>query len=410
MERIQRVRREAAEKTADASPSERICGSGEMAEQIRRFPWGTSPLGPIDQWSPTLLAMVNVMLSCPVPTAVYWGPQMIFLCNDQSLRMMGAKPSEVIGLPAEVLWGPFWSKLEEANFRSVMEDGDSVHDESVPCGFRRDGRAKDIFVNYSLSPIYEEGQIAGIFRILEDISENVLAMRALAESDARLRMALSVNRCVGVWDWHLRNNVVYGDETIASLYGIDPKAAAAGAPHRAYERLLHPEDIDVLNDAVMACIANGKDFCVDYRVRQADDSYRWIQSRGRCVYGQDGRPSGVTGLKLDITAEKASESPAVLPRNLFPESEIDSLPAAVTAFVAATANLLAEFPLEIELEVVPEGAGTQIILRVVESDLGKLIGKQGRIIRSVRVLLQTVASTHKERISLDIEAKRTTAR
>ncbi|MBB5058503.1 PAS domain S-box-containing protein [Granulicella aggregans] len=408
MENTGRFDRDVEEAGSRRAASSHIYGIGEMAEEIRSFAWETSPLGSIDKWSPTLLAVVNVVLSSPIPAAVYWGPQLIFICNDPSLRMMGAKPPAVLGLSVEALWGPFWSKVEQERFRSVMDSGQSFHGESVPYGFRRDGRSVDVFVNYSLSPIYEDGQVAGIFRTLEDISENVLAMRALAESDARLRMALSVNRCVGVWDWHLRDNVVFGDETIASLYGIDPKAAAAGAPHRAYERLLHPEDIDVLNNAVMACIATGKDFSVDYRVRQADDSYRWIQSRGRCVYDENGRPSRVTGLKLDITSEK-NEAVTTLPRNLFPtsdpSSDLDSLPPSVTTFVAATANLLAEFPSEIELEVVPEAAGTQFILRVAKSDLGRLIGRQGRIIRSIRMLLYTAAATHKERFSIDVESK-----
>ena len=374
-----------------------------MADLIRSYPWETTVLGPIDQWPSTLVAMTNVVLSAPIATAVYWGPDLVFIGNDESVRMLNARPAEVLAIPAEALWGSKWPETE-ARFRAVLDSGESSHGENVAFSFSRPGKPDEVFINYSLSPIYHEGRIAGVFRMLQETTDSVVAMHALAEAESRLRMALSVGKSVGVWDWHIHTNMVYSDETIAGFYGIDPTAAAAGTSNLPYERMLHKDDIVVLTDAIMACILTGVDFSVDYRVRRFDDSYRWIRSMGRCVYDDNGHARRVTGVKLDVTDQKTTDALAALPRNLFPDSAKDAPPAAVSAFIAATANLLTEFPSEIKLRLVPGDTGTQIILRVAESDLGKLVGKGGRIIRSVRTLLYTVAAKCQRRFTIDVES------
>ena len=102
--------------------------------------------------------------------------------------------------------------------------------------------------------------------------------------------------------------MVYSDETAAKLYSIDPQAAAIGTSHKLYERMLHPDDIVVLSDAIMNCITTGKQYTAEYRVRRADGSYRRVQSMGRCVYDDQGNPCRVTGLKTEISGPKNADS------------------------------------------------------------------------------------------------------
>ena len=150
-------------------------------------------------------------------------------------------------------------------------------------------------------------------------------------------MALSVGNCVGVWDWHIHAGMVYSDATIAGFYGIDPRAAAAGTSNLLYERMLHPDDIVVMTDAILACITTGTDFSVEYRVRRSDGSYRWIQSRGRCLYDDDGHAFRVTGVKLDITDRKTKARKETASQSLFSDEQRAAFPPHVTSFVSATA-------------------------------------------------------------------------
>src|SRR5580692_13068675 len=80
-----------------------ISGESEMAVRIRAHRWAETPLGPIEGWSETLLATVNLMLHSPFPTILSWGPEMVFLYNDSAISTLTDKhPSALGGLYRDV--------------------------------------------------------------------------------------------------------------------------------------------------------------------------------------------------------------------------------------------------------------------------------------------------------------------
>jgi len=68
------------------------------------------------------------------------------------------------------------------------------------------------------------------------------------------------------------------------------------------------------------------------------------------------------------------------------------------------AKALVDDPSQVSVQVVDgeEGEGTLLELRVAPSDVGKVIGKQGRTARSMRTLLSAAGMKLKKRYSLDI--------
>ena len=68
-----------------------IIGNTEMAGRIRTHDWAKTPLGPIKDWSETLLAIVNLMLHSPSPTIICWGVNMVFLYNDAAISTLAVK-------------------------------------------------------------------------------------------------------------------------------------------------------------------------------------------------------------------------------------------------------------------------------------------------------------------------------
>ncbi len=73
------------EETFIARVNDLITGQSEMAARIRSYNWSQTPLGPIEDWSETLLATANLMLHSPFPTILSWGPEMVFLYNDAAI-------------------------------------------------------------------------------------------------------------------------------------------------------------------------------------------------------------------------------------------------------------------------------------------------------------------------------------
>jgi predicted RNA-binding protein YlqC (UPF0109 family) len=70
--------------------------------------------------------------------------------------------------------------------------------------------------------------------------------------------------------------------------------------------------------------------------------------------------------------------------------------------VTEIARALVDSPESVSVEAIHEGEGTVLRLRVAASDIGKVIGKQGRTARSLRTILAAASMKLRHRFSLDI--------
>jgi uncharacterized protein len=70
--------------------------------------------------------------------------------------------------------------------------------------------------------------------------------------------------------------------------------------------------------------------------------------------------------------------------------------------VTQIARALVDIPEAVEVEPLEKEQNTILRLRVAPTDVGKVIGKQGRTARSVRTILGAVSMKHHHRYTLDI--------
>jgi predicted RNA-binding protein YlqC (UPF0109 family) len=81
----------------------------------------------------------------------------------------------------------------------------------------------------------------------------------------------------------------------------------------------------------------------------------------------------------------------------------ETLIRSMTDLVAGMAKALVDQPSEVSVQAQPDNDGTVLLLRVAPSDLGKVIGKQGRTARSIRTILGAASMKAQHRFSLDIQ-------
>jgi uncharacterized protein len=74
--------------------------------------------------------------------------------------------------------------------------------------------------------------------------------------------------------------------------------------------------------------------------------------------------------------------------------------------VLEMARALVDIPDGVSVEAFKDGDGTVLRLRVAPSDIGKVIGKQGRTARSMRTILGAASMKLKHRFALDIVEER----
>jgi len=74
----------------------------------------------------------------------------------------------------------------------------------------------------------------------------------------------------------------------------------------------------------------------------------------------------------------------------------------VKDLVEFIAKSLVDDPSKVEVSEIEEGGNVKIELRVAKEDMGRIIGKGGRVANSIRVLIRVAAAKEGKRITLDV--------
>jgi PAS domain S-box-containing protein len=169
-----------------------IPGSGEMADRIRAFPWESTCLGGIETWCSEIVSAVNLMLSLPGMAAVFLGPNLRLLYNDAYIPILDYKHPHALGQPAHEVWSEVWPILGPG-FDAAYRHGRSQSWEEFLIPIERDGLVQDTFWTYSLSPIYLDQRIAGVFNLGQNVTGQRREAAALRESEARMNAIYSTS-------------------------------------------------------------------------------------------------------------------------------------------------------------------------------------------------------------------------
>ena len=71
--------------------------------------------------------------------------------------------------------------------------------------------------------------------------------------------------------------------------------------------------------------------------------------------------------------------------------------------VEVMAKALVEHPEEVSVTETEKGGETIIELKVAPSDMGKVIGKQGRIANAIRSVVKAAASKEEKKVTVEIQ-------
>jgi PAS domain-containing protein len=129
-----------------------------------------------------------------------WGPQLILIYNDAYRPIPGPRHPFALGKSAREVYSESWhvvgSLLEQA-----VSTGKTVFYKKLLVPLPTQDGVRNAYLNYAFNPIFEDGAIAGLFGSLHDVTREVVALRKLAESEARAsRILHSIGDAVIVTD------------------------------------------------------------------------------------------------------------------------------------------------------------------------------------------------------------------
>jgi PAS domain S-box-containing protein len=392
------------------SHSEGIAGGREMGEAVRGWDWAKTAVGPMEGWSTVLVAVVNLALNSDVPSAVYWGPELAMIYNDGYRDNIAARHPAALGAPARAVWADIWEEHGE-RVEVVLRDGRSMVEERVSLKFEVEGREVETFWKLSLSPIYEDGRIAGVYKTSQNITDEVKATDALVMSDERLRLALSATNCLGTWDWHVKSDRVYLSERFARVYGMDVSRLREGYLRSEFLRNVHPDDLQMAKDAVARALRTGEEYRLEYRVLQPDGSVRWVASKGSCIYDDAGEPVRFPGITFDVTLERGAargdgrEDGREAGREAGPALVLmptDVGAERVVELVEFMVLRLAKRKDEVVVTSFEDGHGTNVTVRVAAEDVERVVGARGETAAAMRSVLGAASLKTGRRYLLEI--------
>jgi PAS domain S-box-containing protein len=293
------------EETRSSQIALLIHGTGEMACLIRAFDWAGTPLGPITSWSETLVATVNLMLHSPFPTILSWGPEMVFLYNDQAIPTLAGKHPHALGGLYRNVFHEAWDLVSD-DLEACYLRGETPVRDNMFIPILLNGVIEDHYWNYSLIPVYESGRIAGVYDAYRNTTEIVMGARRLRESEARLKLATEVAK-LGIFAWHIEEDrASWENDQMFEIFGRKREDGPVNGAAFLNE-VVHPEYREAFRHAMEATLQGGDKFRFEGKICLPDETLRWIEVNGQLQSQSDESSKQILGTVQDTTPVKENE-------------------------------------------------------------------------------------------------------
>ena len=140
-------------------------------------------------------------------------------------------------------------------------------------------------------------------RVRERTHDLIAVNRCLAESEERLRQALSAAE-MGSWRVDVDTGVCSRDASLNRILGLTPVASVR--PIAELFQSVAPEDLDQVMTSWRRALEAQSAYAAEFRIRRPDGSVRWVRDHGCSIPGESGARC-ITGVTIDITERREAE-------------------------------------------------------------------------------------------------------
>ena len=150
----------------------------------------------------------------------------------------------------------------------------------------------------------EERLFQEIGRRLEDALNSLLMFRNLHESERKLEEAQSLTH-VGYWERDPDTDLITWSDETYRIFGLKPQGRSLNLAQ--LPELIHPEDQQIMVQAVADALGGVRRYDVEYRIVRPNGEVRLVHSQGEVTRDESGRPRRMFGSVQDITERKRAE-------------------------------------------------------------------------------------------------------
>ncbi|GMR19467.1 MAG: hypothetical protein BMS9Abin36_0062 [Gammaproteobacteria bacterium] len=225
--------------------------------------------------------------------------------NPAAEKIFGYRADELVGRNVTILMPAAYRNDHQNGLTRYLRTGKARilgRDKIEVAGLRKDGAEFPMELSISAMHVRENRHFTGIMR---DISERKQAQATLRLSEERFALVARGTQD-GLWDWDLVTGQVYFSPRWKEMLGYGE--AEIANDFAALQDLIHADDLGVALEAWLDCMEGKTDtFSVEYRLRDKQGGYRWIQCRGMSVGEGEGEPVRMAGSHTDISERRQAQ-------------------------------------------------------------------------------------------------------
>jgi formate hydrogenlyase transcriptional activator len=144
--------------------------------------------------------------------------------------------------------------------------------------------------------------------LVAQIIANALVRKAMEEALRRNEERLSLAAdfaAAGIWEYDYASKTFWATSKTLEIFGFKPaeKVSLAG-----FEQSIHPDDLDLVRQAISDSFEKGMVVDIEYRVLVKPTVQKWISSKGQPQFNVQGEPIRLLGISVDISRHKHLES------------------------------------------------------------------------------------------------------
>jgi PAS domain S-box-containing protein len=244
-----------------------------------------------------------------VVLVVIGADQNVTMINRMGCKLLGYKEKEIVG---KNWFDNFVPKEDKEQMRKLFRK--FLKGEKITDVFResevvtRKGERR--VISWNSSEIRDvEGKISAILSSGEDITEKMIAEKALKESESKFRMlAENASDVVYRFSVYPTSGYEYVSPSVYPLTGYTPEEFYAD-PYLGF-KIIHPDDVPLLgNSEQVLKEQTARDIMTPALVSRwirKDGTVIWIETRNKPII-RNGKLFAIEGISRDITAQKQSE-------------------------------------------------------------------------------------------------------
>ena len=240
----------------------------------------------------------KIFMEAPAIISIVKGPELIidFVNNEHQNRVpipdiIGKSALEAIPQLADT---PLIKTIKQ-----VFESGETIRENELRME-RRDPETgavtEEVFFNFIFQPYFDQhDQVEGVLTFAFDVTAQVQARQVVERSAKQLRTILESIPEIA-WTLNAKGDLQYFNQRWYDYTGLDPEAEF----NWDWDKVLHPEDLEKVNDQWWESIKSGTEMMMQLRFRRHDGEYRWFQVRALPLYDEAGNVSQWVGISSDM--------------------------------------------------------------------------------------------------------------